>query len=84
MLIDLPAPKPRPLQKRATDALDYYRGKGWKKAVVILPTGTGKTFLAAWDSQKVHGKILFIVHRLEILKQARETFSKIYPKDIIH
>lgn len=83
MLIDLPVPKPRPLQNRAMAALDYYRGKGWKKAVVILPTGTGKTFLAAWDSQKVHGKILFIVHRLEILKQAKETFSKIYPNEKI-
>jgi len=82
-LIDFPTPKPRRLQILAMEALDYYRAKGWKKAVVILPTGTGKTFLSAWDSQKVHGKVLFIVHRLEILKQSRETFAKIYPNEKI-
>lgn len=82
-LIDIPIPKPRPLQEKAMTALKYYREKGWKKAIVILPTGTGKTFLAAWDALNVNGKILFIVHRLEILKQARDTFAKIYPNEKI-
>ena len=78
-LIDMPLPKPKPLQNMALERLDYCRGKGWKKGVVILPTGTGKTFLSAWDASKVSGKILFIVHRLEILKQSKETFEKIFP-----
>ena len=82
-LIDMPLPKPKPLQNMALERLDYCRGKGWKKGVVILPTGTGKTFLSAWDASKVSGKILFIVHRLEILKQSRETFEKIFPKEKI-
>lgn len=82
-LIDMPLPKPKPLQNMALERLDYCRGKGWKKGVVILPTGTGKTFLSAWDASKVSGKILFIVHRLEILKQSKETFEKIFPKEKI-
>lgn len=82
-LIDIPLPKPRLLQNMALDRLDYYRSKGWKKGVVILPTGTGKTFLSAWDASKVSGKILFIVHRLEILRQSKETFEKIFPKEKI-
>ena len=82
-LIDMPIPTPHPLQTKALEALDYYREHGWTKGVVILPTGTGKTFLAAWDSRKVTGKILFIVHRLEILKQSKETFEKVYPDERI-
>ena len=80
-LIDMPIPSPRPLQIKALEALDYYRDKGWKKGVVILPTGTGKTFLSAWDASKVSGKILFVVHRLEILRQSKETFEKIFPNE---
>ena len=82
-LIEMPIPKPQPLQDMALKRLDYYRGKGWKKGVVILPKGTGKTFLSAWDASKVRGKILFIVHRLEILKQSKETFEKVFPNESI-
>jgi hypothetical protein len=73
--------EPNPLQKTVLDALDYYRGRGWKKGIVILPTGTGKTFLSAFDSTKVTGRILFIVHKLDILMQSREAFEKIYPNE---
>lgn len=71
--------EPNYLQREVLTSLDYYRKKGWKKGVVILPTGTGKTFLSAFDSLKVQGKILFLVHRLDILSQSKEAFEKIYP-----
>lgn len=74
---------PNPLQREVLDALDYYRNKGWKKGVVILPTGTGKTYLAALDSLKAAGRILFIVHRLDILSQSMDSFEKIYPNEKI-
>jgi superfamily II DNA or RNA helicase len=73
---------PNPLQNSALDALKFYRGLGWKKGIVILPTGTGKTFLSAIDSTKTTGKILFIVHRLDILNQSKEAFEKIYPNEL--
>jgi len=75
--------EPNYLQKTVLESLDYYRSKGWKKGIVILPTGTGKTFLSAFDSLNAPGRILFIVHRLAILMQAKEAFEKIYPQSTI-
>lgn len=72
--------KPHYLQKMALDALNFYRSKGWIKGIVVLPTGTGKTFLSAFDSLKFDGRILFIVHRLDILSQSKEAFEKVMPK----
>jgi superfamily II DNA or RNA helicase len=74
---------PNYLQGQVLSALDYYRKQGWKKGVVILPTGTGKTYLSAFDSLNVKGKILFIVHRLDILSQSKEAFEKVYPNEKI-
>lgn len=71
--------KPHYLQQKALDALDFYRGKGWKKGIVVLPTGTGKTFLSAFDAKKFDGRTLFIVHRLDILNQSKEAFEKVWP-----
>ena len=74
---------PNYLQKEVLDSLKYYRSKGWKKGIVILPTGTGKTYLSAFDSQNARGRVLFVVHRLDILAQSKATFEKIYPNAII-
>jgi superfamily II DNA or RNA helicase len=72
--------KPNYLQKTALEALDFYRKKsGWKKGIVVLPTGTGKTFLSAFDAQRFGGRTLYIVHRLDILNQSREAFQKVWP-----
>lgn len=73
--------EPNYLQKKVLKDLDYYRNKRWKKGIVILPTGTGKTFLSAFDTLNVRGRILFIVHRLDILSQSKEAFEKIYPTE---
>jgi superfamily II DNA or RNA helicase len=70
---------PNYLQEQVLDSLKYYRNKGWKKGIVILPTGTGKTYLSAFDSQNAEGRILFVVHRLDILAQSKSTFEKVYP-----
>lgn len=70
--------KPNYLQEQVLDALDYYRKVGHKKGVVILPTGTGKTYLSAFDTLNTQGRILFIVHKLDILSQSRESYEKIY------
>ena len=75
--------EPNYLQKEVLEALGYYRNKGWKKGVVVLPTGTGKTFLSAFDTLHAKGRVLFIVHRLDILSQSKEAFEKIYPNEKI-
>ncbi|GHU54671.1 hypothetical protein FACS189411_01720 [Bacteroidia bacterium] len=80
-LISETVSEPNYLQKEVLDALNYYRDKGWKKGIVILPTGTGKTFLSAFDTLNAKGRVLFIVHRLDILSQSKEAFEKIYPNE---
>ena len=67
---------PTTLQKEVLEAIDFYRNKfGWKKGIVILPTGTGKTILSAIDSIKMGRRVLFIAHRLDILTQSIEAYK---------
>ena len=73
--------KPNYLQKEVLKALHLYRERGWKKGIVVLPTGTGKTYLSAFDTLKTEGRILFIVHRLDVLNQSKTAFEKVYPKE---
>lgn len=49
------------------------------KGLVVMATGVGKTYLAAFDSKK-YKKILFVAHREEILNQAYESFAKVMPE----
>lgn len=70
--------EPNYLQKNVLKELDFRRQQGWKKGVVILPTGTGKTYLSAFDTLNAQGRILFIVHKLDILSQSRESYERIY------
>jgi len=73
--------RPNYLQGEVLKALDLYRAKGWQKGIVVLPTGTGKTYLSAFDTLKTDGRVLFIVHRLDILSQSKESFEIIYPQE---
>ncbi len=66
---------PNPIQMEALHSLDFYRNRGWRKGIVVLPTGTGKTILSALDSKRFGGRVLFIVHRLDILKQSIDAFK---------
>jgi superfamily II DNA or RNA helicase len=80
-----PAPRgvsPRGVQHEALLELRLAREEGVRKGLVIAATGVGKTFLAAFDS-KPFKKILFVVHREEILKQAHDSFQLIHPKKSI-
>lgn len=74
-------PVPTPVQVAALNALDESRRNGFRRGLVVLATGLGKTWLAAFDAEQVGAKrILFIAHREEILNQAAETFLRIRPK----
>jgi superfamily II DNA or RNA helicase/diadenosine tetraphosphate (Ap4A) HIT family hydrolase len=79
---DAPPPPPRPhaVQREALLALEKTRAEGNQAGLVVLATGLGKTWLAAFDSgRKEYPKVLFVAHRDEILTQALETFRRIRP-----
>lgn len=69
---------PNKMQKRAMENLERLRAHGENKALVIAATGTGKTYMSAFDVMQYKPKtMLFIVHREEILKKAKDTFEKL-------
>ncbi|PCK30187.1 DEAD/DEAH box helicase family protein [Pseudoalteromonas piscicida] len=69
---------PRPEQQEALEKLNSSRAQGYKRGLVVLATGMGKTWLAAFDVQQVGAKkVLFVAHREEILKQAAKTFTRL-------
>ena len=69
--------EPNLMQKKALKNLEDLREKQ-KKGLLISATGTGKTYFAAFDVQKVRAKkILFLAHRKTILNKAVETFKNI-------
>jgi superfamily II DNA or RNA helicase/SOS-response transcriptional repressor LexA len=66
-----------------TDALENLKNlrKENNKALIISATGTGKTYLGAFDAKAFNPKkLLFVVHRLNIAKKAMETFKTIFGK----
>ncbi len=70
--------EPRPAQKLALTALKETLEQGYDKAMAVLATGLGKTYLAAFFAERFK-RVLFVVHRDEILQQAKETFATVYP-----
>lgn len=69
---------PNRMQKRAMENLERIRLYGEDKALVIAATGTGKTYMSAFDVKSYKPKrMMFVVHREEILKKAKETFEKL-------
>ena len=73
--------KPTPLQEEALQALSFFRDtKRRNKGVMILPTGTGKTVLSAMDARRHGGRVLFLVHRLDILKQSIDAYKLVWPE----
>jgi superfamily II DNA or RNA helicase len=66
------------MQKDALDRLEYLRASGENKALVIAATGSGKTYLAALDVKNYNPKkVLFLVHRENILLKAKQSFENI-------
>lgn len=71
--------EPNAMQTTALSNLADIRSGGKYKALIISATGTGKTFLAAFDAQSQQPKrLLFVVHRLNIAKMAMKTFEKVF------
>ena len=69
---------PNKMQTEALASLKKLRQSGQTKALLISATGTGKTYLAAFAVQKsAPRRVLFLVHREQILKQAAQTFQHV-------
>lgn len=76
----LPPPEPHVVQQDALSALEQTRTDGNAAGLVVLATGLGKTWLAAFDSNRPeYRRVLFVAHREEILDQAFGTFRRIRP-----
>ncbi len=70
--------KPNKMQKSALEKLQNVRLNCENKALVISATGTGKTYLGAFDVKNYRPKrFLFIVHREQILEKSRESFYNV-------
>lgn len=69
---------PNYMQRQALDSLEHLRQQNQSRALLISATGTGKTYLSAFDVQKVKPRrMLFVVHRKSIALKAMETFQTI-------
>ena len=75
----IPVPEPHEIQRAALKALADTREHGMFRGLVVLATGLGKTWLAAFDSQPFT-RVLFVAHREEILTQAMASFRRIRPE----
>ncbi len=70
----------KPHQEAVLQALEAERGRGHHRNLVVAATGTGKTWIAAFDFRRlrrdhqVHS-LLFIAHRKEILAQSQQVFQ---------
>jgi len=72
------APRPWSVQQEALTALESTRAEGQRAGLVVMATGLGKTWLAAFDSTRPQFKrTLFVAHREEILTQARDVFRRV-------
>ncbi|MFW2612868.1 DEAD/DEAH box helicase [Aliarcobacter butzleri] len=69
------------MQEKALERLENLRNKGENKALIIAATGSGKTYLSAFDVKRFKAKtILFLVHRENILIKAKQSFEEILPQ----
>lgn len=70
--------EPNKMQVEALANLRRLREQGKRRALLVSATGTGKTYLAAFDVAAVNPRrMLFVVHRERIAKDALRSFAKV-------
>jgi superfamily II DNA or RNA helicase/diadenosine tetraphosphate (Ap4A) HIT family hydrolase len=73
-------PTPHEVQLEALACLRDARASGHRRALFVLATGLGKTWLAAFDYAQLREelgrrpRLLFLAHRGELLRQAARTY----------
>lgn len=71
--------RPNKMQVAAIQSLNELRENGKDKALLISATGTGKTYLSAFELRNFNpDRALFIVHREQIAKQALKSFKNVF------
>lgn len=70
--------EPNSMQLAALNGIEAVRAEGNERALVVSATGTGKTYLAAFDVRRYRpNRMLFVVHREQILQKAKADFQKV-------
>jgi len=70
---------PNYMQRKALKELNRNRAIGINKSLIISATGSGKTYLAAFDALNfAPNKLLYIVHEGSILRKSLETFQDVF------
>ena len=71
--------RPEPFQERLLEQIALSRQRGHHRNLLVSATGTGKTVMAVLDYARLRetlprARLLFVVHRADILKQSRRMF----------
>nr|WP_246265479.1 DEAD/DEAH box helicase family protein [Aromatoleum diolicum] len=75
--------QPKAFQQAMLDRLASERRHGRMRNLVVAATGTGKTVVAAFDYKRLcemqggKPRLLFVAHRVELLRQAIETYRQV-------
>ncbi|MDP3991712.1 MAG: DEAD/DEAH box helicase family protein [Candidatus Colwellbacteria bacterium] len=67
-------------QQDCLDRLQAVRKQGHERALIVVATGLGKTVISALDIKQFRklkrgGRVLYLCHQKDILRQARRTFE---------
>lgn len=80
----LPQVRPFPFQEEILERLQAERSLHQRtRNLVVLPTGSGKTMVAAFDYQRLCDqagrrlRLLFVAHRRELLVQAKKAYARV-------
>ena len=75
--------KPNSMQEEFIVNLRKIIDKGEKRALLISATGTGKTYASAFAMRELGFKrVLFIVHRAQLAKQAKKSFERVFNNSV--
>lgn len=70
--------EPNAMQREALANIQRLRDDGERRAIVISATGTGKTYLSAFDVRAFQPeRMLYVANRDTILKAARESYQRV-------
>ena len=71
--------EPKAHQAQMLEALETERRRGHRRNLVVAATGTGKTWVSAFDYRRLRAlglkRLLFVAHRDEILRQSQQVFQ---------
>ena len=70
--------QPNAMQKEALASLKKLREKGEHRAIIVSATGTGKTYLSAFDVREYRPRrMLYIAQQQMTLKAAMKSYQKV-------